>query len=324
MSYKLDLQTYNAEWNQRKKIMFLAVKITSVLLALSLIATTVLVIVDAVKGDVGTHTEAGDDSPSLITPTKGKTVTVFMGDTVAYKSLVTYPGGYELDYTSNADLAKPGKYTVSYKLLKDGKVVDTYKLTLIVEERNVELEALMSLIATKAESLGITKDMSKVEQVRRIYDFVNSPNKSKSEANIYFNDISNTGNDRTEWETNWIEEATLTLQRGQGDCYSYYAVSKAFFEYFEIENVSIKRGVSSNLDIDGTHFWSIVNVGTEKDPKWYYYDSTRLANTFSDGTRNACLITLEKLQSYVTTQGQHDFYYFDSTKYPTAETTPLS
>ena len=134
MSYKSEMQAYTADLNRRKKMMFFAVKITSLLLALALITTAILVIVDAVNGDVGERTEAGDDSPSLITPTKGRTVTVFTGDTVAYKSLVTYPAGYELEYTSNADLAKPGKYTVTYKLIKDGKTADTYKLTLIVEE----------------------------------------------------------------------------------------------------------------------------------------------------------------------------------------------
>ncbi len=324
MSYKSEIQANTAEMKRRKRIAFLAIKITSGLLALMLVATSVLVVIDAVGGNVGERTEQGDDSSSLITPTKGKTVTVYTGDTVSYKNLVQIPAGYELEYTSNADLSKAGKYTVTYKLLKDGKTVDTYKLTLVVEERDVEMEALMALVAQKAEILGITNEMSKVEQVRRIYDFVNSPNKGKNEANIYFNDLSNTGNDRTAWETKWVEEATLTLQNMKGDCYSYYSVSKAFFEYFGIENVGIQRGVKANIDEPGTHFWSIVNVGTAQNPKWYYYDSTRLGNTFSDGTRNACLITLEKLQSYVTTTGHYDFYYFDPTQYPTAETAPLS
>ena len=324
VSYKSEIQANTAEMKRRRKIVFLFVKITSVLLALMLVATSVLVIVDVVGGNVGGRTEQGDSSSSLITPTKGKTVTVYAGDTVAYKSLVQVPAGYELEYTSNADLSVPGKYTVTYTLLKDGKKVETYKLTLVVEERNVELEQLMTIVAQKAETLGITKEMSKVEQVRRIYDFVNSPTKGKADANIYFNDLSNTGNDRTKWEMNWIAEATLTLQRGEGDCYSYYSVSKAFFEYFGIENVGIQRGTKANIDEAGTHFWSIVNVGTAQKPQWYYYDSTRLGNTFPDGTRNACLITLEKLQSYVTTTGHFDFYYFDPAQYPTAETTPLT
>lgn len=327
VSYKSEIQANTERMNRKKKVAFLALKITSALLSVMMIVSTALVIVDILNGDLGKRTEQTEDAPSLIRATQGKSIKVFAGDTLSYKSLVEYPAGYELDYDSNADLSKVGKYTVTYKLLKEGKVVETYKITIIVEERDVDREELMALVEKKAAALGITKEMSKVEQVRKIYAFVNDPTKGKNEANIYFNDMSNTAHldpNRENWETMWVKEALLTLQSMKGDCYSYYAVSKAFFEYFEIENVGIQRGVKADIDISGTHFWSVVNVGTKEKPKWYYYDSTRLAQPFSDGTRNACLITLDKLQSYVTTTGQVDFYYFDPTQYPTAETKPLS
>jgi len=329
VSYKSENQANTAEMNRRKKLAFLVLKITAFVLALMLVASTVFVIIDIVNGDLGKKTEQGADAPSLIVPTQGKSIKIYAGDTVSYKSLVTIPAGYELDYTSNADLSKAGKYTVTYKLLKEGKVVETYKLTLIVEERDVDREELMALVGQKAAELGITKEMSKVEQVRKIYDFVNSPTKGKNDANIYFNDVSNTASldpNRENWKTMWVKEAMLTLQSMKGDCYSYFAVSKAFFEYFGIENEDIQRGVASGLDVGGTHFWSMVNVGTKENPKWYYYDATRLAGNFSSnaGDRNACLITLDKLESYVGSNGERDFYYFDSTKYPKAETEPLS
>ena len=321
VSYKSDIQAYTAEWNRRKQTMFLIVKITSVLLALCLIATAALTVVDVLNGDVGHREEQSSNSPSLITA-KEKKVTCYVGDTVSYKSFVTYPDGYELEYSSNADLSKAGTYTVSYKLLKDGKVVDTYKLTLILEERNVELESLMSLIGIKAQSMGITKEMSKVEIVKKVYAFVNGgiPYTTTS--------ASHTGDDRSKWEENWIKEATLTLQSMTGDCYSNYSLSKAFFEYFEIENVGIMRAENDG-GLDGTHFWSVVNVGTAKNPQWYYYDSTKLAGTFSDGTKNACLVTLDKLWSYHSSliaegEAKYTFYAFDPKDYPTVATTPLS
>ena len=333
MSYKSEMKACTAALNRRKKNIFSAIKITSILLALMLVATSVLVVIDAVGGNIGNRTEQGDDSSSLITPTKGKTVTVYAGDTVSYKNLVQIPAGYELEYTSNADLSRAGKYTVTYKLIKDGKEIDTYKLTLIVEERDVDRDELMTLIAAKAEALGITKEMSKVEQVQRIYDFVKCPNESdpyrdNPNVTIHFNDrvhhTSNIDPNRTAWETLWVKEAMLALERGEGDCYAYYSVSKAFFEYFGIENVGIQRGKVADLDVNGTHFWNMVNVGTAQNPQWYYYDATRLAGKFGDGTGNACLITLEKLQSYTGSHGERDFYHFDPTKYPTASTTPLS
>ncbi len=328
VSYKSENQANTAEMNRRKKLAFLVVKITAFVLALMLVASTVFVIIDIVNGDLGKKTEQGEDEPSLIQPTQGKSVKVYAGDTVSYKSLVTIPAGYELDYTSNADLSKAGKYTVTYKLLKEGKVVETYKITLVVEERDVDREELMALVEKKAAELGITKEMSKVEQVRKIYDYVKCPDKAVDERTIRFDDkVHHTETidpERKQWETLWVKEAMIALEKGVGDCYAYYSVSKAFFEYFGIENVGIQRGVKSGLDVSGTHFWSIVNVGTTEDPKWYYYDATRVAGKFADGTSNSCLITLEKLESYVGSKGENDFYYFDSTKYPTAETKPLS
>ena len=64
----------------------------------------------------------------------------------------------------------------------------------------------------------------------------------------------------------------------------------------------------------------MVNIGEGNNEQWYYYDATRLAGTFDDGTNNGCLITLSKLQSYRTSKGGSEFYKFDHTDYPTAET----
>ena len=325
MSYQSDMNTYAAEMKQRKQLVLGAVKITAAILALALLVMTALLVVDMMnENGVFSPDASQSDKNSLMQPTDGRTVTVKQNGTVSYKSLVTYPDGYELDWNSdNVDLTTPGKYSVTYTLSQNGKAVETLKLTIVVEEVNVELEELMTLVGNKAAQLGITKEMTKVEQVRRIYDFVNSPTKSKNDANIYFNDQSNTGSDRSDWNTDkWIKEATLTLQNMKGDCYSYYAVSKAFFEYFEIENVGIQRAANSGTR--GTHFWSMVNVGTAKSPQWYYYDSTRLGGQFADGTKNACLITLDKLQGYQSSDGSEGFYAFDPSDYPKAETKPLS
>ena len=93
----------------------------------------------------------------------------------------------------------------------------------------------------------------------------------------------------------------------KGDCYSFYAVSKAFFEYFEIENAGIQRSADSSES--GTHYWNIVKV----EEGWYYFDATRLGGTFSDGGRNACLVTEAKLLGYKTSKGGTEFYKLNKT-----------
>jgi hypothetical protein len=158
--------------------------------------------------------------------------------------------------------------------------------------------------------------MSKEEQVKRIFGYVNSPNeKNGSMANItYDRDGSNT--DRSDW----MREAYLTLEYGSGDCYSYFAVSKAFFLYFGIENYDIQRskGVTTQ---SGTHFWSMVNIGTEKSPRWYYYDATRLAKAHPNGS--GCLFTEAQLE-YYNNKVNSGFLTFDHTGYPAASNTVIN
>ena len=164
--------------------------------------------------------------------------------------------------------------------------------------------------------------MSKEQQVRKIYDFVNNwISWGSDRSNIM--DTHGSAFTRDSWMVDWQEEAILSLKSKNGDCYSYYSLSKAFFEYFDIENIGIKRSEKSTEK--GTHFWQVVNIGTKEAPKWYYYDATELAGTFSDGTDYGCLMTEAKLNSYVTSKGGRKFYMFDKWEnFPTIETQPLS
>ena len=333
MSHRSEMENYSIEVAKRKKTVMTAIKVIAVLLAMALLATAALVIVDIVKDSDPSSQEEGSKN-SYIQATQGKKVTVKQGATVSYYSLVTVDEKYannqlEVD-ASKVDLNTPGSYTVTYKLLdSDGKTISTYKLTIVVEEIDEDKQALFALVKEKADSIGLTEDavksMTKEQIVRKIYDYVKDPSATANEANIRFTDESNIPNiDRNNWENDWVKEATMTLMstKMQGDCYTYYSVSKAFFEYFEIENTGIRR--ESGSSISGTHFWNVVNIGTTDKPKWYYYDATRLAGTFAlDNTKDSCLITLAKLETYVTSNGEEGFYHFTPKNYPTVETTPL-
>jgi hypothetical protein len=172
----------------------------------------------------------------------------------------------------------------------------------------------MERIGELASTLGITKSMSKEDQVKKIFAYVNSPTLSKNEANIVFTNESNT--DRSDW----MREAYLTLQKGSGDCYSYFAVSKAFFEYFGIENMDVQRSAGVTTQT-GTHFWSMVNIGTEKSPQWYYYDATRLAKPHKTGS--GCLFTEAQLQDYNSSVNV-GFLTFNASGYPKASTKTIN
>ncbi len=341
MSYKNDMERFREEQNARRRTLTLIIKITVLALAVAILVTgvaagiTLLLNNDKPRGDDG---DGGGSSSGgfRITGPKGNTVTLMIGDKPLYKSYVTVSDpNAQLEVNSEADTSKAGTYKVRYTATNAAGKKATYTLTLIVSaDPTYTRERLMGMIAVKAEDLGISESMSKAEMVRRIYDYVKDPSaNSPDAARIYFSDESNTPSQsaqsgiRTGWETDWVEEAirTLSMGRMKGDCYTYYSVSKAFFEYFGIENIGIQRSANSNHS--GTHFWHAVNVGTKEAPRWYYYDATRLAGSFSDGTKDSCLITEEKLMSYKTSKGESGFYTFDKSQYknfPKMETTPLS
>lgn len=328
MSYRDDLNTYK---ESRKKITagaWLAIKITVIALAALFVLTTVMVIVDIAGGDSGAiYNDGGVDNekPEIDVTTKDGKIYLNVGDNVSWKSYVSYPEGCTLKVdNSGVDLDKPGTYTVKYTAKNTSGVSAHKTVTVIVTKGAFPYSTLETTIKNLCVNLGITDNMSKVEKVRKVYEYVNSPTKNANDANIVFDNESNTPDiDRDNWEGDWVEEAIRTLNSGEGDCYSYYSVSKAFFTVLGIEHVGIRRDTSLD-DAWGTHFWLVVNVGDSSNPKWYYYDATRLKYTFRDGTRNACLITLDKLQSYASSDISYDFYKFDPTQYPTVSKNALS
>ena len=66
----------------------------------------------------------------------------------------------------------------------------------------------------------------------------------------------------------------------------------------------------------------MVNIGTESEPRWYFFDATRYAGKFSLGGNNGCLLTLDQLKSYVPNASGYgdNNYAFDSGAYPAAQT----
>ncbi len=242
-------------------------------------------------------------------------ITGYVGEGIAYTAgveVIDNCFGATLTVDSSAvDTSKEGTYKAKYTAIDAAGNTATLEVPVNIYVDNITDEKLLARIGEKAASLGITKNMSKEEQVRRIYAYV------CDESTIDFVDVSLT--DRSDWR----REAWLALDRGNGDCYTYFALSKAFFLYFGIENRDIQRtaGASVDGDTSGTHFWHMVNIGDSKNPRWYFYDATILAGRFTLGG-NGCLFTDAQRKSYVTRRGDAGggFYAFNDAGYPTLET----
>ena len=99
---------------------------------------------------------------------------------------------------------------------------------------------------------------------------------------------------------------------GSGDCYSYFAAAKAFLEYLGIENMDIQRLPGYTTD---THYWSLVNIGTEGNPRWYHFDCTRLRAEYN---HSGCLLTDSQVDAYNRVRA--NFYKYDRSEYPATDT----
>ncbi len=101
------------------------------------------------------------------------------------------------------------------------------------------------------------------------------------------------------------------LMGGGGDCYSYFALSKLLLERCGIENLDIERAEGYTPD---THFWSMVNIGEDREERWYHFDATELRSDRYD--HSGCLLTERQIDAY--SKVREHFYTYDKSAYPTA------
>lgn len=329
MSYRSDKENMQREVQAHKKSVFFVIKITFVVFAAFLLIFCVTLLLSGIFN--WESAPSGEDRAPSITQNMNLDgfeaynggVVGYLGVTPTFKKFISVSDDNDeaptVSIEHNVDINTVGSYTIKYTVTDTAGNITNKTLVYEVKKDDYSLSKLMAVIEDKAAELNITKDMSKVAQVRAIYDYVHSAIKFTDESNI-------PGIDRSKWQSDWLEEAVRGLETLEGDCYTYYSVSKAFFEYFGIESYGIKRAENyEGAETDGTHFWSAVNVGQSTD-KWYYYDATRLNGYFNGdkSDKNACLITEAKLKSHKTSSGETYFYKMTkSYDFPTISTEEL-
>lgn len=222
-----------------------------------------------------------------------------VGDGIVWRNYVTLSdncaGEISLSVDSSAvNTSREGSYTVYYTATDASGNVAKAQATVLVVTMNVTDEMLYTEI-DKVIARIITPDMDKAAQCRAIYQYV--------QGNIAYVNTSAKGD--------WKYAAYMALfSTGTGDCYSYFAASKAFFERLGIQNLDIQRLPGYT---DNTHFWSLVNIGTADAPVWYHYDSTRLT---ADYNVSGCLLTDAQVVAYDSWRAGDYFRIYDTTKYP--------
>lgn len=238
-------------------------------------------------------------------------ITGYVGDGISYRSGVTLrddchnPVTLSVD-SSAVDLRREGSYPVIYRAVDGAGNVTEKQITVYLYEERITEEQLFSLIAPVAQRI-CPAGLSRREQIEEIYDYV------------YFNvDYVSTSD-----KSDWVRAAYEGLRTGSGDCFTYFALSKAFFTYLGIENMDIHR---TEGIVEERHYWNLVNLSTDPaSPRWYHFDATPLLGS----THSGCLLTDAQIAAYSASRVNEDgvgnyFYAYDRKSYPASDTTVIN
>ncbi len=212
-------------------------------------------------------------------------------------------GKVQLDLdTTGADLNTPGVYTVEIVARDDAGNETRRKVKLTVHDGSITESMLFDVIKKIEKDLLITSKMNVEEKVYSVFRYVYDNMKySNTSAHI-----------------DWKQEAYVTLNGGfTGDCFTYCATSYAILKYLGFDVHIVERAESAKIEGTGTHFWVLVNIGSEAEPKWYHFDATPQRSPYNLATY---LMTNAQLEAYTKwrndTYKLENYYTYDVEKFP--------
>ena len=218
----------------------------------------------------------------------------YVGDAVAYFKEVFAEDNADPEPKIDVDKSKvdpktAGVYDVTYTATdhEGNKSSVTVKFTFIEKKISDEqLDAQIDKVLGEILEPGMTVP----EQAYAIFEY------------CYDNIAYYGGSDKTDWKS----EAYKGLTEHHGDCYTFYATSYALLQKIDCQVLSVER-----LNGKTQHFWCLVNLGTG----WYHYDTCNVGPEHL----KCFMKTSEELVKYSI-----QYWRFDTTLYPTLETTPYT
>lgn len=225
-------------------------------------------------------------------------IRVNIGDGIAWKKQATVTdnsdGKIDIKVDSSAvNTSVAGTYTVTYTATDESGNSSSATATVIVGTKEVSEDMLYAEI-DKVIAQIITDSMTAEQKVRAIYAYV--------QDSITYSSTAETDD--------FVYAAYMSLfSAGTGDCYSYFAASKAFFERLGIENIDMVRAEGG---APGNHFWNLVNIGTKDAPKWYHYDANPISGQYA---ATSCLLTDAQVAAYDAWRGE-GYRKYDASKVP--------
>ena len=238
----------------------------------------------------------------------------YLGGSISYYTGVTTvddcDAGVTLTVdTKNVNLKEVGVYDVTYRATDAAGNVTEIRRTLSVYEQEITEEMLYERIDPILENI-VSDNMSTKQKLRAIYDYV----------------YENVSYVSTSDKSSWVRAAYNGVVEYKGDCFTYFALAKAMMERLGIENMDIERSPEVVAVVNERHYWSLVNIGTESEPKWYHFDSCHL----NDISRPwGFLMTDAQLMMYSDQRANKDgitgyFYSYNTALYPASATETIT
>ncbi|MBQ9784692.1 MAG: transglutaminase domain-containing protein [Clostridia bacterium] len=253
-----------------------------------------------------------DNEPPTLTGLRD--LSVVLGRGVSYLSGVTATDNCDSKVNVSVDstgvnLRAVGVYTVYYTATDAAGNSTRYPMHVTVYEQEVTKEMLWSELDPVIDR--ITSDgMSLTQKLEAVYNYVHD--------NVAYVSTSD--------KSDWVHAAYEGLTMHRGDCYTYFALSKAFFERLGIENLDVCREATAVTQANERHFWNMVNIGTAEHPRWYHFDACRMKDLAKPW---GFLMTDAQLAWYteekVNESGVGNYFYaFDTDLYPATPTQKIN
>lgn len=255
----------------------------------------------------GNKTKAIDVNMILIYDSKAPNIEVtgdifiYVGDSIAYRRAVKVSDNCVGDIELNIDESMlnsqvAGEYEVNLVAVDAvGNKTPATSITVHVLERGDVREELEEKIASAVDKI-IDDEMTAEQKCRAVYDYI--------QEKIEYSPLTYRADEA-------LSAYNALFVTGEGDCYSYFAAAKAFFDYLGIENLAVER---SRGYTDDTHFWLLVNVGEGEEERWYHFDATEMREEYAI---NSCLLTDAQTEAYGRMRPH--FYEYDKQKFPAVE-----
>lgn len=246
-----------------------------------------------------------DEQPPSLTGVSDLSVCV--GDGISYRAGVEAKDNCDAPVTLKIDssavnTAAEGQYPVVYTATDGAGNVTTVAVTVYVYLQAVTEEMLWVAI-DRLITANIPSEGSAEKQVRAIYQYVYDSIKYTSHSD----------------KSDWVRAAYEGIRTGQGDCYTYFALSKAFLTRLGIEHMDVQR---TKGIVTERHYWNYVNIGTQDAPRWYHLDACHI---LGEPKPFGCLLTDAQIAAFSAQRTDSDgvsnyFYAYDSAAYPTSDT----